>query len=123
MLTIGYGDDNLDVGISKPSRRVPLLRSRIDRMRRDLIASAWPPFIAQPDHVKDALTDMAFYQLGVAKPAFWRFHVMLTLRWLEARHRGESMCGRSLRGVGPWHKETPSTDMCRGVAARPGVSG
>ena len=61
VLTIGYGT-NLDIGITKPEAAF-LLRSRIDTHRRDL-ARSWPPFDDQPDHVKDALTDMA-YQLGV----------------------------------------------------------
>ena len=116
--TIGYGT-NLDIGISKPEAAF-LLRSRIDRMRRD-ISKAWPPFIAQPDHVKDALTDMA-YQLGVAgvvgehlvtatglcgkprdeRPAGCGFRDMLA-----ALARGDIAGAVQAGEESAWHKETP----------------
>ena len=117
-LEIGYGT-NLDIGITKAEGAF-LLRSRLDRVKRDL-PKAWPPFTAQPDHVKDALTDMA-YQLGVAgvvgqplvtatglcdkprdeRPAGCGFHDMLA-----ALARGDIAGAVQAGEESAWHRETP----------------
>lgn len=97
-VTIGYGF-NLDDWPLTPSECLPILESRMRRVRADL-ANRLSYFFALPDEAQAVLVNMA-YQMGVGGLlGFKRFLSALQARKYEDAYH--EMCQSR------WHQQTPS---------------